>query len=55
MPDYELSPDAERDLFEIAAYHFVFALRRKRKPLLVLAVLHESMDLLRRLRSRLPT
>lgn len=102
-PDYELSPDAERDLFAIAAYtfeqwgvtaaeryeaaltacllglaigrlrarrplahrpdvlvrrcehHFVFVLRRKQKPLLVLAVLHESMDLLQRLRARLPT
>lgn len=103
MPDYELSPDAERDLFEIAVYtfeqwgtkaaeryeaaltdcllglatrrlrarrplahrpevlvrrckhHFVFVLLREHRPLLVLAVLHESMDLLQRLRPRLPT
>lgn len=103
MPDYELSPDAEQDLLEIAAYtiehwgisaaeryeaaltdcllglanarmrakrplphrpevlvrrcehHFVFVLRRRQKPLLLLAVLHESMNLLQRLRSRLPT
>lgn len=101
MPEFELAPDAEQDLVEIATYtvatwgaarsvryeaeltaclrglaagnlrvrrpialrpdilvrrcghHFVFALRRDRAPLLVLAVLHESMDLMQRLRSRL--
>jgi plasmid stabilization system protein ParE len=34
-------------------HHYVFALRRSDGPILILAVLHESMDLLVRLRSRL--
>lgn len=101
MPDYALSPDAEADLAEIAAYtleqwgvaqteryevsltscfesmargaarlrrpiphrpeivvcrcehHYVFALVEDRAPMLILAVLHEAMDLVARLRDRL--
>jgi len=101
MPDYDLSPDAEDDLSEIAAYtivnwgaaqcaryeaalircfeaiasgdaharrpiphrpeilvcrcehHFVFALRQQGGQIIILAVFHESMDLMARLRERL--
>lgn len=34
-------------------HHFVFALRREKRPVVILAVLHEAMDLLARLRDRL--
>src|SRR5688500_14046148 len=34
-------------------HHYVFALRRRDAPILILAVLHENMDLIARLRDRL--
>jgi toxin ParE1/3/4 len=34
-------------------HHYVFALRRQDAPILILAVLHENMDLIARLRDRL--
>ena len=101
MPDYELTPDAETDLLDIALYtlktwgleqtdiyeaalesnfkgigtgetrtravfehrpelrvcrcehHYVFALLREDEVPLIVAVLHEKMDLMVRLRERL--
>lgn len=35
--------------------HFVFCLVRPRRPALVLAILHERMDLIARLKARLPS
>jgi len=34
-------------------HHYVFARRRAHEPLLIVAVLHESMDLMARLRERI--
>ncbi|MCY4484663.1 MAG: hypothetical protein OXC12_17465 [Spirochaetaceae bacterium] len=45
MPDYELTPDAEVD--------YVFVQIREDEVPLIVAVLHEKMDLLVRLRDRL--
>lgn len=33
--------------------HFLFALERQNRPLLIVAVLHERMDLVKRIRDRL--
>lgn len=33
--------------------HYIFALKREGHPLLILAIFHERMDLMRRLKSRL--
>jgi len=49
------SPLATRpDLVECrCGHHYVYALRRPFLPLLIIAILHESMDLVARLRERL--
>jgi len=39
---------------QLAGHHFVFCLPRKAEPALILAVLHERMDLVARLTGRLP-
>jgi toxin ParE1/3/4 len=42
------------DLVECrCGHHFVYALHRPLRPLLIIAILHESMDLVVRLRERL--
>jgi len=34
-------------------HHYIFALKRENQPLLILAIFHEKMDLMQRLKSRL--
>lgn len=39
---------------QLAGHHFVFCLPREVEPAMILAVLHEHMDLIARLKGRLP-
>ena len=45
--------DRDDIVFRHSQRHYVFALRERDRPLIVIAVLHESMDLLARVRARL--
>jgi plasmid stabilization system protein ParE len=45
--------DRDDIVFRHSQRHYVFALRERDRPLIVIAVLHESMDLLTRVRARL--
>ena len=61
---YELSLDAEEDLQKIdisgatihmkyCEYHYIFGVKRDHFPMLILAIFHERMDLMQRLKDRL--
>jgi toxin ParE1/3/4 len=46
-------PDRPELVSSRCEHHFVFALRRDGRPVLIVAVLHERMDLMTRLRERI--
>ncbi|EGF92627.1 plasmid stabilization protein [Asticcacaulis biprosthecium C19] len=51
---YKLLPDTHRDLHVAhCEHHYIFCLRSKTAPAIVVAILHERMDLTARLRDRL--